>query len=79
VPQAAQRAQRDPETVRRWIRSGKLRSERVGTQHLIDEADLEALTRDASASALPEQWRVTWTGEPTPDWVAILWRSRKGH
>lgn len=34
---------RHPETVRRWIREGKLRSVKVGTQHLIDDADLAAL------------------------------------
>jgi excisionase family DNA binding protein len=39
VPEAARRAGCDPETVRRWIRSGRLRSHRVGTQHLIDESD----------------------------------------
>jgi len=40
VPQAARRAKRDPETLRRWIRSGRLRATKVGTQHLIEEDDL---------------------------------------
>lgn len=40
VPEAARRANRDPETVRRWIRAGKLPARKVGTQHVIDEADL---------------------------------------
>jgi len=40
VPEAARRTKRDPETVRRWIRSGRLRATKVGTQHMIDEADL---------------------------------------
>nr|MBA3852364.1 helix-turn-helix domain-containing protein [Chloroflexota bacterium] len=44
VPEAARRVGRNPETVRRWIREGKLRSTRIGTQHLIDEADLAAVT-----------------------------------
>ena len=43
VPEAARRLNRHPETVRRWIREGKLRSVKVGTQHLIDDADLAAL------------------------------------
>ena len=41
VPEAARRTKRDPETVRRWIRSGRLRATKVGTQHMIDEADLQ--------------------------------------
>jgi excisionase family DNA binding protein len=42
VPEAARLAGRDPETVRRWIRAGKLRAQKVGTQHVIDEDDLAA-------------------------------------
>ena len=45
VPEAARRVGRDPETVRRWIRAGKLSSVKVGTQHLIDEGDLDDLGR----------------------------------
>jgi excisionase family DNA binding protein len=40
VPEAARRVNRDPETVRRWIRSGKLRARKIGTQHVIEEDDL---------------------------------------
>jgi excisionase family DNA binding protein len=36
VPEAARRAGRNPETIRRWIRSGRLRAQRIGTQHIID-------------------------------------------
>lgn len=43
VPEAAKRAKRDPETVRRWIRAGKLRARKVGTQHVIDKGDLDEL------------------------------------
>lgn len=42
VPEAAKRAKRDPETIRRWIRAGKLPASKVGTQHLIGEDDLAA-------------------------------------
>jgi excisionase family DNA binding protein len=40
VPEAARRTGRNPETIRRWIREGRLRAHKVGTQHVIDEADL---------------------------------------
>jgi uncharacterized protein len=42
VPEAAKVARRDPETVRRWIRAGKLAAQKIGTQHLIDQDDLAA-------------------------------------
>jgi excisionase family DNA binding protein len=41
VPEAAERAGFNPETIRRWIRSGRLIATKVGTQHVIDEHDLE--------------------------------------
>jgi len=40
VAEAARRASRDPETIRRWIRAGKLTAWKVGGQHVIDEDDL---------------------------------------
>ena len=78
VPQAAQKVGKDPETVRRWIRAGKLRSTKVGTQHLIDETDLAPFEGDGMAPRPPE-WRATWTGEPPVDWARIVRRSREGH
>ena len=45
VAEAAKLADRDPETIRRWIRAGRLAAWKVGGQHIIDEAAL------ASASA----------------------------
>lgn len=45
VPEAAHRAKRNPETIRRWIREGKLTSWKVGTQYLIDEDDLSDAIR----------------------------------
>jgi excisionase family DNA binding protein len=79
VPEAAKRVGRDPETVRRWIRSGKLRSRKVGTQHIIDERDLAPFEEESESLPIPEAWRETWTGEPQPDWVSIIRRSREGH
>jgi excisionase family DNA binding protein len=46
VPEAARRTGRHPETIRRWIREGKLTASKVGTQHVIDEEDLTFLLRD---------------------------------
>jgi excisionase family DNA binding protein len=78
VPEAARRVNRDPETVRRWIRSGRLPARKVGTQHVIDEEDLEALEASGQLP-LPPEWQVTITGEPMPNWVRMLRRSRASH
>ncbi len=43
VPHAARGAGQNAEAVRRWIRSGKLRARKVGTQYVIEERDLEAV------------------------------------
>ena len=40
VPEAARRADLDPETIRRWIRAGRLPARKVGAQYVIDDADL---------------------------------------
>ena len=79
VPEAARRVGRDPETVRRWIRSGKLRARKVGTQHVIDDKDLERFTKSKSTLPAPKEWRRTWTGEPMFDFVSAIRRSRRGH
>lgn len=34
------------ETIRRWIRSGRLRVRSIGTQHVIEESDLAPLLED---------------------------------
>ncbi len=79
VPQAAARVSKSPETIRRWIRSGKLRAQKAGTQHLIDEEDLEALS-ESETLPIPESWGWdrTITGEPMPDVVAAIRLSRQG-
>ncbi len=80
VPEAARRTGRNPETIRRWIREGKLASRKVGTQHLIDERDLDAASgRDADRLSVPAEWQTTFWGDPMPDVVAALRRSRRGH
>jgi len=77
VPEAARRLHRDPETVRRWIRSGRLRAHKVGTQHVIEEADL-AEADGARVLPLPASWARSPTGEPIPDVLAALRTSRAG-
>jgi len=77
VPEAARRLHRDPETVRRWIRSGRLRARKIGTQHVIEETDLAEVTA-ARVLPLPAAWTHTTTGEPMPDVLAALRTSRAG-
>jgi len=78
VPQAAARVGRDAETVRRWIRSGKLRSTKVGTQHLIEEADLDAYDGEPASVDVPQRWRQFDSGRAAPDWVRAVHESRRG-
>ncbi|MBA3366107.1 MAG: helix-turn-helix domain-containing protein [Actinobacteria bacterium] len=79
VPEAAKQAERDPETIRRWIRAGRLRARKIGTQHVIEERDLEAILDDGGSLAVPERWKQTGSGRPMPDVVRAIRRSRKGH
>ncbi len=79
VPEAARRVGRNPETVRRWIREGKLEARKVGTQHVIEERDLAAFESRFDATALPVAWRTTSWGGPMPDVVAAVRRSRAAH
>ena len=57
VPEAARRAGRSAETIRRWIWSGKLPARKIGNQHFIDSRELEALFATPAADddgPLPE-------------------------
>ena len=78
VPEAARRLRKNPETLRRWIREGKLPARKVGTQHVIDERSLEAFEKTRQP-AVPAEWLRTHTGEPPVDYVALVRRSRLGH
>ncbi len=82
VPEAARRVRRDPETVRRWIRSGRIRARRIGNQHFIDEADLAVIeSEEFEMLPVPRSWAWgrTLTGEPVPNSVEAVRRSREGH
>jgi len=76
VPEAARRAGRNPETIRRWIRAGKLRSRKIGTQHVVDEEDLDTiLDEQYPMLPLPEEWKT----EPQINWVRLVRLSRDSH
>jgi excisionase family DNA binding protein len=77
VPEAAKRIGKDPETIRRWIRSGRLPAHKVGTQHVIEETDLDGLIEDEELP-VPAEWRTTVTGKPMPNVVRAIRMSRAG-
>ena len=77
VPEAARRTGRNAETIRRWIRTGRLRSQKVGTQHLVREEDVDSLVADAQLT-LPHHWTTTDRG-PQPPWEQIVRDGRDGH
>lgn len=77
---AAEKIGRNPETVRRWIRSGRLPARRVGRRHEIAAKDLHHIEDELFPMAeLPEEWKVGDDGSPAPNWVAAIHRSRSGH
>ncbi|HEY4812203.1 MAG TPA: helix-turn-helix domain-containing protein [Solirubrobacteraceae bacterium] len=43
VAEAADRVGKNPETIRRWIRSGRLPARRVGHRHAIEDQDLPSI------------------------------------
>jgi excisionase family DNA binding protein len=80
VPEAARRAGKNPETIRRWIREGKLPARKVGTQHVLEEHDLEVYLGDTSDRLpLPAHWETAFWGGPMPDWTAIVRQQRNEH
>jgi excisionase family DNA binding protein len=79
VPEAARRIGRNPETVRRWIRQGRLRATKVGTQHVIDETALEAIVAESTRMPMPSEWRTTFWGSTMPDVVGAVRRTRSEH
>lgn len=72
VPEAARRIGKNPETVRRWIRSGRLRSRKIGNQHFLEEDDVDDVVRGSDSLPLPKGWETTMNGEPMPDFVALV-------
>ncbi len=76
VPEAAVRVGRKPETVRRWIREGRLRADKVGTQHVIEEVDLDVVAPDLPPLELPSEWAHDRHGEPMIDWARAVREAR---
>jgi Helix-turn-helix domain len=79
VTEAGRRSGRDPETIRRWIRTGKLRARKVGNKHMIDEDDLAVVTEEPHSVDVPPELTRFESGEPQPDWVKLIHRSRAAH
>jgi excisionase family DNA binding protein len=79
VEEAASRVGRSPETVRRWIRNGRLSATTEGRRRVIDPADLDSV-RDELYPMLPmpEEWQHLEDGTPAPNWVAAVALSRSG-
>jgi excisionase family DNA binding protein len=78
VPEAARRANRNPETIRRWIRAGKLPARKIGTQHVIEEGDLDAVLDDEYEMApLPPELALMEDGRPQLNWVRIIRQARE--
>jgi excisionase family DNA binding protein len=68
VAEVAKRMGRSPETVRRWIRQGRLSARKVGPQHVIDERELQSLLSDEELP-VPAAWQRMPDGRPTPNVV----------
>lgn len=77
VPEAARRSGKNAETIRRWIRTGRLRSERVGTQHFVDAEEVLAMA-DAIGLELPSAW-VTADDGVMPQWERLVRDGRASH
>jgi excisionase family DNA binding protein len=79
VPEAARRTGRNAETIRRWIRAGRLQAERIGTQHMIDETMLAEFVDEPEPAPVPGAWKTFPDGEGQPDWARIVRRTRDAH
>ena len=82
VPEAARRVRKDPETVRRWIRTGRIKARKIGHQHFIEESDLAVIQiEEFEMLPIPRsgKWGRTLTGERLPNSVEAVRRSRETH
>jgi excisionase family DNA binding protein len=79
VAQAAERVGRTPETVRRWIRSGRLAATTENGRFLIEPSDLDRVSDDLYPMLdLPEEWKHFEDGTPVPNWAAAVALDRSG-
>lgn len=58
---------RNPETIRRWVWSGRLAAHRQGRRLLVARADVEALTRRTTLSSWAERARALREARPTSE------------
>ena len=79
VGEAANRVGRTPETVRRWIRNGRLPASRDRGRLLLEVSDLDTVRDELYPMLpLPEEWQRLEDGTPAPNWVAAVALSRSG-
>jgi excisionase family DNA binding protein len=79
VDEAASRVGRSPETVRRWIRSGRLTATTEEGRRLIDPVELDSIRDELYPMLpLPPEWEHLEDGTPVPNWVAAVALSRSG-
>lgn len=74
VREAAQLLRRTPETIRRWVWSGRLAATKRGNRLLINRADLVAASGDRSAPGAARLSLVQWADEV----AKVNPRGRKG-
>ena len=77
IDQAAARSGRGAETIRRWVRSGRLNAHRTGGRLFVHADDLDALTARPALDP-PAGWARTRWGTRQPDWVSEIRRHRGG-
>lgn len=56
VREAARECGKNPETIRRWIWSGKLPAEKLGNQLYVKRSDLKAFSMQGNSYAMVEDW-----------------------
>jgi excisionase family DNA binding protein len=79
VVEAASRVGRSPETVRRWIRSGRLPALRERGRLLLEVSDIDTVRDELYPMLpLPQEWQRLEDGTPAPNWVAAVALSRSG-
>lgn len=77
IAQAAARTGRGPETIRRWVRAGRLRAHRADGRLHVHPDELDALVARPGLDP-PVGWSRTAWGTRQPDWVSELRRHRGG-
>jgi excisionase family DNA binding protein len=79
VAEAAEKIGRNPDTVRRWIGSGRLPARRVGRYHKIEAKDLRRLEDELFPMAeLPDEWKTGDDGSAAPSQI-WLWNVLTTH